>query len=151
VQELRIPSGVPEALERLKAAGFVLICVTNQPDVARGLQRREVVEAMNAALRATLPVEDFLVCYHDDRDGCLCRKPKPGLLLHAAAAHGIDLRASYMVGDRWRDVDAGRRAGCVTIQLGSGYAEQGPASPPDHTARSLTEAASWILNRARTS
>src|SRR5262249_18704504 len=105
--ELEILPDVPDALRALKASGLLLIGATNQPDVARGIQRRDVVEAINAKLCASLPLDDLLVCFHDDRDDCACRKPRPGLLLEAAAKHGIDLTASYMVGDRWRDVGAG--------------------------------------------
>ena len=148
LHELAIPPDVPDALRALRAAGFALIVVTNQPDVARGLQERAVVEAINAALRAQLPLDDFFVCYHDDRDGCSCRKPQPGLLLQAAARHRIDLAHSFMVGDRWRDVEAGRRAGCCTVRLERHYADPGPESPPHHIARSLQEAASWILQHS---
>jgi D-glycero-D-manno-heptose 1,7-bisphosphate phosphatase len=133
----------------LKAAGFLLIGVTNQPDVARGTQRREVVEAINAALLATLPLADILVCYHDDRDRCDCRKPLPGLLLQAASRYGVTLSASIMIGDRWRDVEAGRRAGCRTVLLDCGYAERKAKSPPDCTIRSLSEAAAWILQQSK--
>jgi D-glycero-D-manno-heptose 1,7-bisphosphate phosphatase len=146
-QEVRIPDGAAGALHTLRQAGFALICVTNQPDVARGIQRREVVEAINDALQAVLPLEEFFVCYHDDADGCSCRKPQPGLLLRAAAAHGIDLPGSFMIGDRWRDVEAGHRAGCRTIQLATKYAAQVPEIPPDYTAQSLADAASWILRQ----
>ena len=145
VEEVRIPSGVCEALGMLREAGFMLICVTNQPEVARGTQRREMVEAINGALAATLPIEDFFVCYHDDKDDCQCRKPRPGLLLAAAARHGIDLSRSVMVGDRWRDVDAGHGAGCLAVQIEGPYAERAPASPPEYMTRSLRDAAAWIL------
>jgi D-glycero-D-manno-heptose 1,7-bisphosphate phosphatase len=92
-------------------------------------------------------MDDIRVCYHDDRDGCNCRKPQPGLLLAAARHWGIDLAASFMVGDRWRDIEAGRRAGCRTILVGDGYEEGGRASPEFH-ASSLQGAASWILDHA---
>src|SRR5262249_27155050 len=110
-----------------------------------GTQRREVVEAINAALLTALPVSEILVCYHDDGDECSCRKPRPGLLLRAAAKYDIALPASFMVGDRWRDVEAGRRAGCKTLLLDSGYREKGTEFPPDCTVHSLPEAAAWIL------
>ncbi len=139
--------GVGRALRDLKRAGFAVIVVSNQPDVARGAQCREAVEEINAMLAAQLPIDQFATCYHDDRDGCACRKPRPGLLLQAAAERGIDLGASFMVGDRWRDVDAGRQAGCKTILLDYGYAERGPAAPPDATFSSLAEASQWILQR----
>ena len=104
----------PRPRGRLRDAGFLLIGATNQPDVARGTQRREVVEAMNARLLAAMPIAAILVCY-EDGDDCPRRKPNPGLLLEAAETYAIDLPASFMVGDRWRDVEAGRRAGCRTV------------------------------------
>jgi len=149
-EELDVFPEAPVALAALRREGFSLYVVTNQPDVARGVQRRSVVEAMHAALRKALPLDGFYVCYHDDADACECRKPKPGLLLAAAAEHGISLPASYMIGDRWRDVEAGQRAGCRTVWIERGYAERGPSAPPDFAARSLGEAAAWILQKSRT-
>jgi len=143
---LEILPGVPEALARLRAAGFRLVVVTNQPDVARGTQRREVIDGMHARLGAALPIDEFRVCDHDDGDGCECRKPKPGLLEAAARDAGISLADSFMVGDRWRDVDAGRRAGCATIFIDWGYDERRP-DHSDAVVRDLTEAADWILAR----
>jgi D-glycero-D-manno-heptose 1,7-bisphosphate phosphatase len=137
--------GVAAALRRLKAAGYLLIVVTNQPDVARGTQSRAAVEAIHARLAFELPVDDFRVCYHDDRDACECRKPKPGLILDAARAHAVDLHASVMVGDRWRDVEAGRRAGCRTVFVDDEYAERKPENP-DAVVGTLDEAATWILS-----
>ncbi len=143
-QELEILPGVHQALEALKRRGYLLIVVTNQPDVARGSQTRAMVETLNASLKKCLPLDEIRVCYHDDADNCECRKPRPGLLLQAAQEHAIDLSASYMVGDRWRDIEAGHRAGCVTILVDYQYADELPR-PPDHTVRSLSEAALWIL------
>jgi len=139
LQQLQVPAGVREALERLKAAGFRLIVVTNQPDVARGNQSRERVEELHQALRQQfgLPIDDFRVCYHDDGDGCECRKPKPGMLMAAAVAFGLDLGSSFMIGDRWRDVEAGRRAGCRTIFLDHGYTESFQSEGPDVRVKSL--------------
>lgn len=136
--------GVRGALERLRAAGFALVVVTNQPDVARGLQRRDVVDAMHAYLASILPIDDFRVCLHDDADGCACRKPNPGMLQAAADELRLNLSASFMVGDRWRDVEAGRRAGCTTVFIDAGYEEQQPEAP-DAIVKSLAEAANWIL------
>src|SRR5262249_51087683 len=140
VDELVIADGAREALERLKAADYRLVVVTNQPDVARGAQTRDVVEAIHAALVAALPLDEVRVCYHDDRAACGCRKPAPGLLLQAPAH---DLPRSVMVGDRWRDVEAGMRAGvgaCVLIDRA--YAEPMTVEP-DARVRTLTEAADW--------
>jgi D-glycero-D-manno-heptose 1,7-bisphosphate phosphatase len=144
---LEILAGVGPAVQRLKDAGFVLVGVTNQPDVARGTTPRATVEAINASLLATLPLDDILVCYHDEPDGCDCRKPRPGLLLQASRRFGIELRTSFMVGDRWRDVEAGRAAGCRTVFVDYAYAETGPKQP-DATVGSLPEAVEWILSVA---
>ena len=138
--------GVLTALHRLKMAGYLLVVVTNQPDVARGRQSRDTVEAIHARLASELPIDEFRTCFHDDDDDCACRKPKPGLILDAAHTLDVDLGASVMVGDRWRDVEAGRRAGCTTVFLDYGYAEQRPERP-DLVAGSLAEAAEWILSR----
>jgi D-glycero-D-manno-heptose 1,7-bisphosphate phosphatase len=145
--EMEIDTDAPAALARLKAAGFLLVVVTNQPDVARRITRREDVEAMHATLRAALPLDAFFVCYHDDRDACGCRKPRPGMLLQAAAEHEIDLAASFMIGDRWRDVDAGAVAGCRTIWIDRGYNERTPEHAPDARVDNLRAAADWIAER----
>ena len=141
LEDLEILPGVAAALERLKSAGFATVVVTNQPDVARGQQTREVVEAMHARLAAALPLDEFRICYHDDRDQCACRKPKPGLLTRAPE---YDLARSVIVGDRWRDVEAGRRAGCrAAILIDYDYEER--AADPDVRFRSLAESVDWIL------
>jgi D-glycero-D-manno-heptose 1,7-bisphosphate phosphatase len=129
VDEFEIVPGAVESVSRLRALGFELFVVTNQPDVARGTQQQSVVEAMNDKLRKALHLENFYVCYHDDSHDCDCRKPKPGLLTRAAAEHGISLRQSYMVGDRWRDIDCGAAAGCRTIFIDCGYSERLHAEP----------------------
>jgi D-glycero-D-manno-heptose 1,7-bisphosphate phosphatase len=134
-------------LARLRERGFILIVVTNQPDVARGKQTREAVEAIHTRMRESLPLDEVRVCYHDDRDGCSCRKPKPGLILDAAGEWGIDPRDSFMVGDRWRDVEAGAAAGCRTVWIDTGYRERGPAAPPDFRASDLCETVNWILRQ----
>ena len=145
VEELEVLPGVAGALQRLKAAGYLLIVVTNQPDVARGLQSLAAVEAIDVRLAAMLPIDDFRACCHDDNDACVCRKPKPGLILESARAHGVDLHASVMVGDRWRDVEAGRRAACATIFIDRGYEER-PPRHPDVIVSSLPDAVDWILS-----
>jgi D-glycero-D-manno-heptose 1,7-bisphosphate phosphatase len=143
--QLEILPGVLEACLSLRQAGFLLIVVTNQPDVARGTQRRELVEAINSQLWRQLPLDDVRVCYHDNSDGCACRKPKPGLLLSAADLWGINLAQSYMVGDRLTDMEAGRAAGCKTVLIGGGGASFTGSSRPDFEAASLAEAAGLIL------
>ncbi len=142
--ELRILPGAREAVEALERAGFLRIVVSNQPDCARGLISAEALAAMDAALRTSLPLTDILVCPHDDRDRCGCRKPLPGLLVEGARRHGVELAASFMVGDRWRDVEAGLAAGCTTVFIDYGYDERRP-SGMHATVRSVAEAAAWIL------
>ena len=136
---------VGPALEALRRGGFRLIVVTNQPDVGKGLQRREAVEAIHARLRAALPIDEIKVCYHVDQDGCSCRKPKPGMLLDAARAWRVELAQSVMVGDRWRDIEAGKAAGCKTILVQGGYDER-QAESPDAIVSSLAEASELILS-----
>lgn len=144
LEELEILSGVTKALERLHNAGFKLIVITNQPDVARGTQSREMVKTINKYLLSHLPIDEFRVCYHDDSDQCICRKPKAGALLQSADKFGIDLKNSYMIGDRWRDIEAGRCAGCKTIFIDYNYAETKHVEC-DYYASNLSEAADWIF------
>ena len=143
--ELELLPDVAEALHQLKREGFLLLVVTNQPDVARGKQQISAVEEMHRFLKQQLPLDDIFACYHDDSDRCDCRKPATGLLLHAASKHGVTLAASYMVGDRWRDIDAGASAGVRTVWIDRQYAERGPSSPPAARVASVAEAAEWII------
>jgi D-glycero-D-manno-heptose 1,7-bisphosphate phosphatase len=145
VAEMEIPPAVLPALESVKRLGFVLVGASNQPDVARKTTTRETVEAINRRLLDVLPLEEILICCHDDCDDCACRKPKPGLLLEAAEKYGIDLAASFMIGDRWRDVEAGRRAGCKTIWINYHYDEAWPVAAPDYTVSSLAEAVQCVI------
>jgi D-glycero-D-manno-heptose 1,7-bisphosphate phosphatase len=147
--ELQILPGVPEALHALKDAGFLLLVVTNQPDVARGSTTRAAVEELNDALARQLPIDRFYACYHDSGDGCACRKPRPGMLLEASREHGIDLPGSIMVGDRWRDVEAGAAAGCRTVFIDYEYREKRPEGF-NFRARDLLQASAYILNKELT-
>ena len=146
LEELEVLPGVAEALARLHDAGFLLIVATNQPDVARGKQTREMVEAMHAQLADELPIDAFFACYHDEGDGCDCRKPLPGMLLEAAREYDIDLAKSYMIGDRWRDTGCAQNAGCTAIFLDFEYDERQPV-PPYIRVQSMGEAADVILAR----
>ena len=148
LSELVITDGAHAALEELKREGFLLIVVTNQPDVARGKANRADVDKINAQLAAILPLDAIEVCEHDDKRECDCRKPKPGMILRTREKFGVDLTGSFMVGDRWRDIEAGRRAGCRTILIGDGYGESFPSAPTTRLA-SLPEAASWILQQTK--
>lgn len=142
--QTRIIAETEPTLHALAHAGFKLIVVTNQPDVARGTQTREAVEVINRYLLERLPIDRIYVCYHDNADACACRKPAPGMLSDAARDFGIDLANSYMIGDRWSDVEAGRRAGCRTILLDRTYSQRERCTP-DHIVADLPEAARLIL------
>ena len=144
LDEFELLPGVLEALTNLRTAGFVLVVVTNQPDLATGRIRPEVAEAIHQKLRALLPLDDIKVCGHVDEDDCACRKPRPGMLLEAARDWSIDLYRSFIVGDRWRDVAAGKAAGCKTIFVDYGYAEK-QIDSPDFVVTSLPDAVKIIL------
>ena len=135
--ELAILPGVAEACAALRQAGFLLIGCTNQPDIARGTSTRAFVDWVNAEVTRAAGLDEMRLCPHDDADACHCRKPLPGMLTDAAAAHGIDLAASWMVGDRFRDIEAGQGAGCRTLFIDHGYPERPPTQPPTAVAASL--------------
>ena len=147
--ELEIAPGAKDALASLQKKGYKLLVVTNQPDISRGFTPRETVDEINRKLASILPLDDIFVCQHSDADDCNCRKPKPGLLQEAARRHNIDLASSFMVGDRWRDVEAGQSAGCRTILIDDGYEEKQPARPPDARVASMSEAVDGILQRSQ--
>jgi D-glycero-D-manno-heptose 1,7-bisphosphate phosphatase len=144
IGELEILPDAIEGCRLLRSAGFKLICVTNQPDVARGLMARSDLEAINRAVVDALGLDDLRTCPHTDADACSCRKPKPGLLLAAAAQHDINIATSYMIGDRWRDVEAGLAAGCHSIFIDRRYSEKRPSGTYS-TFNSLNEAAMYII------
>jgi D-glycero-D-manno-heptose 1,7-bisphosphate phosphatase len=140
----------PEACRRLKQAGFLLIVVTNQPEVGRGTMKQGIVEQMHAKLRRELPLDRIGVCYHPGHgmSQCDCRKPKTGLLVAAARELNIDLTQSWMVGDRWRDIDCGFAAGCRTIFIDRDYAEA-LKHAPDFRVKDVAQAAELILAEAK--
>jgi transaldolase len=147
VDEFVILPGAVACLEELKRRGFTLLVVTNQPDVARGRQSIAVIEEMHRRLQAVLPVDDVLVCFHDEADNCHCRKPRPGLLIEAQQKYNLDLSGSFLIGDRWNDVDAGNAAGCKTVFIDYNYRERGPLTEPSVRVFSLREAVDWISLR----
>ena len=121
LNEFELEKDINESLESLREDGFLLIVVTNQPDIARGKMSRRVLEDMTERIYSTMPVDAIWICEHDDADGCACRKPKPGMLLEAAQRWGIDCSRSFMIGDGWKDMEAGLAAGCTTILLDRPY------------------------------
>ena len=144
VEDFRLIEGVVEAVESLRASGFKVVIVTNQPDVARGTLAASALEVIHRQLAGCLPLDGIEVCPHDDQDACDCRKPKPGMLLRAGRRLGVDFGRSFMIGDRWRDIDAGHAAGCRTILVG--YTGREPLNrQPDERYGSLAEAARAIV------
>jgi D-glycero-D-manno-heptose 1,7-bisphosphate phosphatase len=148
VEDLEILPGVPEACALLRDHGFLLIVATNQPDVGRGAQSRDEVEAMHERLWRELRLDRIEVCYAAGYTPCADRKPAPGMLLRAAQECGVDLKESYMVGDRWRDIDCGAAAGCTTVLIDYHYDEVLHAQPSCRV-HSLLQAAKWIVDRSK--
>jgi D-glycero-D-manno-heptose 1,7-bisphosphate phosphatase len=145
--EMELVPGVVVALAKLKNAGFRLLVVTNQPDVARGTQKREVVESINNALLEKVPLDQVYTCFHDDSDNCSCRKPLPGLIWQGAEEWQVDPAKSFLVGDRWKDIASGLSAGCITIFIDWNYAEQLKVVP-DYQVFSIEQAVELILEMA---
>jgi D-glycero-D-manno-heptose 1,7-bisphosphate phosphatase len=152
VEEFTLFEGVAKSCARLKAAGFALIVATNQPDVGRGTQRQAEVEAIHSHLHRLIPAIDHIeVCYDVD---CAAppsprRKPAPGMLFDAAQTLGLDLARSWMVGDRWRDIDCGHSAGCRTIFIDFGYDEK-LRERPDFIVSNFPAAVGIILTHYST-
>lgn len=145
LQDFRLLPGTVRAIHDLKQAGLPVIVVTNQPDIGNGLVDAAIVEAMHDRLRRVSPVDDILVCPHRQDAGCQCRKPRAGMLIKAAAKWQIDLKKSFMVGDRWGDIVAGQRAGCYNIFINRHYKEV-QQTKPDSYAGSLPAAARLIIS-----
>ena len=144
---------IPDAARlvgQVRQAGFLAFVITNQPDIARGLLPERDLESMTAALRGAVPLDDVMICPHDDPDQCACRKPKPGMLVTLSERWNVDLKRSFVVGDSWKDIEAGQRVGCKTILLAGGDAN-GPMErsvPPDAVVGSLADAIAWVTERA---
>ena len=148
LEEFVFIPGVRESVAQLKQTGYLLIVVTNQPDVSRGWVSMEQVRVINNYVVQELNVDELKACFHTDKDNCECRKPKPGMLLEAAMRWNIRFQDSFMVGDRYSDVDAGQRAGCKSILVGTG--EENPLKlVPDFHCTDLREASQWILKTQR--
>jgi D-glycero-D-manno-heptose 1,7-bisphosphate phosphatase len=147
LSELRITAGAAAAVSRLREAGLRIFVVTNQPDLSRGLLPAAELAAMMDVLRTNVGFDDVAVCPHEDRDGCDCRKPRPGMLLRLASQWHVDRSRSWMVGDTWRDVEAGRAAGCRTVLLRTWYNTDVHG---DAVVDSLGDAVEWILQEHAT-
>lgn len=142
LEEFVMNDGIRETARKLKDAGFRVIVVSNQPDVARGRMTQGTLDLMNQRLACEIPVDGIYVCPHDDSQQCTCRKPKPGMLMKAALEWNIDLSSSFMIGDTWKDMEAGKAAGCKTILLNTPYNRD---IQSDFSVKSLKEAADLII------
>ena len=128
LSEFIIMSNIKEFLELSHKNNYLNIIITNQPDVSRGKITASAVEEINSFIKANLKIDDIYTCFHDDKDFCECRKPKPGNIIKAALNYQIDLSNSYMIGDRWRDIESGKNAGCKTIYVDYNYRETKPTA-----------------------
>lgn len=144
LDEYRMFEGIGAQVKRLRDAGLVAIVFTNQPEIARGLLDPKVLEEMNRRLREATGVDDILVCPHERSSGCACCKPRPGMLVEAARKWGVDLARSFVVGDRWVDVEAGRAAGAWTVLIDRPYSE---CKNADARAADLRGAVDLILEK----
>lgn len=144
--ELQIDPAAAPGIALLHALRFITVIVTNQPDVARGKQRRETVEAINLQVRRSVGADAVYTCFHDNADQCECRKPKPGLILQSAHDLQIDVLHSYLIGDRHGDIQAGISAGCATVFIDRRYPETPPATGARATVESLDEAIKYIIS-----
>lgn len=143
LEDFELVDGIKDILERFRVRGLLNIIVTNQPDIARGLMKKEELQKMHSLIRENLPVDDIFICPHDDADNCNCRKPKAGMFFEAAKKWNIDLNESFIIGDSWKDIEAGRNAGCTTVLIDSPYNKQ---IDSDIRTNELSAAAEMILN-----
>ena len=148
LEEVVIIDGVAEAIQNLRDLKFEIIVVTNQPDIARKKTTLKFINSIHKIIEEKIGRIHFYICPHDDFDNCSCRKPKPGLLRTAALELNIDLNTSYLVGDRWRDIQAGQAAGCECFYIDYKYEDVQPKSPFIQVA-SLLEASNLISERNR--
>ncbi len=160
---IRLTDGATEALELLQDAGYAIFVVTNQSGVARGYFSEQDLSAVESTIRSLLLssgilMDGFYYCPHHPQGTvapyaieCICRKPRPGLLLKAAHEHNIDLASSWLIGDILNDVQAGKEAGCRTVLLNNGHETEWDRSAgrqPDFTVTNLLQAAQTILHAA---
>ena len=121
LNEFEFVQNIAEQIKKIKDAGYYIIVVTNQPEIARGNIDIYELNKMTKNIKDNLPVNEILICPHDDADNCSCRKPKPGMLFDAAKKYEIDLIQSFLVGDGWKDMGAAKNAGCMGILIDTFY------------------------------
>jgi D-glycero-D-manno-heptose 1,7-bisphosphate phosphatase len=144
LEDIEILSNVRDCITRLSMSNYTVVVITNQPDVARGTVTKNQIDMINGAICDLVGIKHSYICYHDESDNCTCRKQKPGNIFKAASDLNIDLRQSYMVGDRWRDIYAGQQAGCKCFFINYQYPEIAPKKPYVEV-KSLKDAVNLIL------
>jgi D-glycero-D-manno-heptose 1,7-bisphosphate phosphatase len=146
LEEFRINEAALPALQRLKSAGFVLIATTNQPEISRGTLSRRELDRMHEMLAATLPLDDILVCPHDEEDDCPCRKPRAGLFHEAAFKYHLLLGQSFLISNRWQDAEAARLIGSTSLAIDSPWLGRGHH---DFAVRDLEAAIEKVMEREK--
>lgn len=136
--QLVFVDGIVELVRYFCDLGFLIFCITNQPDISRGKLSEKNVLEINEKIMKELPIKKIYVCPHDDADKCECRKPKTGMLMEAKREYYIDMKSSWVIGDRWSDIECGKSAGCKTIFVDYGYSEN-LLSIPDITVKNIKE------------
>jgi len=144
LSEVEILDGVIESIQLLKRCGYIPVVITNQPDVARGQAQEKDINTIHSYISSVVRIDHFYSCFHDDSDKCGCRKPAPGLIYKAVEELQIDLSNSILIGDRWRDIQAGQTAGCKSYFIDYSYPEKQPENPFIRVS-SLLEAAQLVL------
>jgi D-glycero-D-manno-heptose 1,7-bisphosphate phosphatase len=120
-EEFQLYNGVEKPLEELRKMGFLLLIISNQPDISKGKIEEGMTEKVNKIIFEKLPIQDILICPHEDRHNCNCRKPKPGMIIELSKKWNVDIGKSFLIGDRWKDIEAGENAGCTSILLDKPY------------------------------
>ncbi len=146
-EEFKLVSEIKRPLDEISSMGYYLFIVSNQPDISRGYIEAGTIEKINNIIYEHLPIQEILVCPHDDKHNCYCRKPRPGMLIELSKKWGIDLKTSFLIGDNWKDIEAGKAAGCTTILLDKPYNQ---AVKADYRVTNLEEGVNLIkiLERA---
>ena len=153
-EDFEILPTVPEATRLLNQNGFKVVVITNQSGIARGYFTEEALAQIHKKMENELKqhsarVDAIFYCPHHPDDGCQCRKPRTALFHRAASEFGIDFASSFVVGDTWMDMDAGKVLGCKTVLVTTGPQEgSNIATAPDYVANSLLEAVQWIIGDA---
>tara|TARA_Y100001958_G_C21165319_1_gene498290 strand:+ start:131 stop:685 length:555 start_codon:yes stop_codon:yes gene_type:complete len=146
LQNFKIYKHSKRCVKKLSSIGFKIFVVTNQPDVGKKILPKKKLNQMHKILRKKTSIKNIYTCIHTAKQFCMCRKPKPGMLIKAAKDHNIDLKKSYMVGDRAKDIACGKRAGCKTIFINRNYKEKKPKSQ-NASFKNLIEATNYIIER----